>query len=76
MIEPFTIEGYLNLEGQEGGYAGPDWKVDDHSIADDVAEHFGIARVAWIDWEKNKYPYGPGDQPIGQVRLTIERIDG
>ena len=74
-MEPFVIEGYLNLESQEGGYAAPDWTIDGSGISEDVARHFGVNAVKWEGWALLiKPPYVPGDIPIGRVRLTIERI--
>ena len=52
----------------------PAWTIDDDSLAGKVAEYFGVEFVARKDWNK-KCPYGPGDQPIGLARITIEQIE-
>ena len=69
----FVATGYLNLVSQEGGYAGPDWELDRASLADLVARHFGIECVRHDDDWLDK-PYVPGDRPVGQVRIIIERL--
>ena len=74
MSEPFIIEGFLNLESQEGGYAGPDWRVDDSPIFDKVAQHFEVKRKTWNEWKIGDKS-APGDIPIGRVRITIERLE-
>ena len=74
MSEPFIVEGYLNLVGQEGGYADPGWDMDGFPFADKVASHFEIKPVRHDDPWHDK-PYVPGDIPIGRVRITIERLE-
>jgi len=74
--EPYVIEGYLNLESQEGGYASPAWMVDEQDVSDKLAQHYGIQPDHYIPGKDyTLLPYSPGDIPIGRVRITIERID-
>ena len=71
------VEGYLNLESQEGGYAEPAWRLDGASLADIVVSHFEIKRVTWDKWTyEANLPYVPGDLPVGRVRITIEQLKG
>ena len=73
--KPFITTGYLNLVSQEGGYVGPDWEIDNTSLADKVARHFEVGPVRYDDPSWYQGPYVPGDRPIGMVRITIERVE-
>ena len=73
-MKPFIVEGYLNLESQEGGYSAPDWTVDGSGISDAVAQHFGIGARPTTCKGGYRLPYDPDNLPVGRVRLTIERI--
>lgn len=79
--KPLVIEGFLNLECQEGGSDG--WRVDDKDVADRVADHFEVSRVRLQDMPTSHFilftlgrpqGYVAGDRPIGRVRITIERL--
>lgn len=76
MTKPiFVATGYLNFVSQEGGYAGPDWEFDGQSLADMVARHFEATPIRFDDPSWYSGPYVPGDRPLGQVRITIERLE-
>lgn len=79
----FVIEGFLNLECQEGGFALNGWRVDDKDLADQVADHFEVSRVRLQDMPTSHFilsalgrpqGYVAGDRPIGHVRITVERL--
>lgn len=76
MHDPFIIEGYLNLESQEGGYVQPGWRLDGKPLDEAVAQHFGVVPANWKTWSwETNYPYVPSDQPVSRVRITIERLE-
>lgn len=75
--QPFSIEGYLNLESQEGGYAGPDWTIDGRSLADILCGYFQAHKMTYAEWKDKLNPKSPtpGDVPIGRVRIAIELLE-
>jgi len=70
--EPFAVEGDLWLVCQEGGFACDSFTLKDENeqlpigieLDDIVADYFGAGRIL-----------PSGDRHIGQVRITIERVD-
>ena len=86
MAEPFVIEGDLWLLGQEGGFADNaftlktrDWVSPLESLLSAISN----AHPGWISLdglvaeyfqiEREEYT---GNWHIGQVRITIEQIEG
>lgn len=62
-MNPFVVEGKLELLMQEGGFAWDGWKLGERRLDELVCAYFN-SRCDEV-----------GNNPIGYVRITIERLE-